>query len=49
MFFPETWQSMVCYEMKGGVNNWTKGCAGSEGEFVVRVYNNGKNLDRVRI
>lgn len=37
------------YEIKGGVNNWTKGLLTSHGDFVVRIYNNGKSLQKVKI
>lgn len=44
VFFPKSSQSLTFYDMKGGVNNWSKGCISPEGDFVIRIYNNGKNL-----
>ena len=40
---------MEFYDIKGGLNNWTKGVKFVEGEYIIRVYNNGKNLEKVKL
>jgi homoserine kinase type II len=50
IFFPQLQlKAFYFYEIKGGVNNWTKGVITPQGDYVVRIYNNGKNIDKVKL
>jgi hypothetical protein len=43
MFIPGK-SPLEIHDLKGGLNNWTKIVVYPEEKFVVRIYNNGKNL-----
>lgn len=48
IFFPNQ-QPFSFYPLVGGVNNWTKGLITATGDYVIRIYNNGKNYHKVKL